>query len=96
MLGRFTLDLDPVDRGRSTVGGLVAYAVVYEKSNVRTVCFGFQADDLVPNLASRANVGPLYSVILGFSTSSHKVLICEDLGPHDLQPMHVSTLSIRS
>ncbi|KAI5682578.1 hypothetical protein M9H77_03806 [Catharanthus roseus] len=82
MLGRFTLDLDPVDRGRSTVGGLVVCAVVYDKSNIRTVCFGFQ-------------VGPPDSLILGSSTSSHKVLIYEDLGPHGLQPIaerHACTL----
>ncbi|KAI5676029.1 hypothetical protein M9H77_06979 [Catharanthus roseus] len=99
MLGRFTLNLDPVDKGRSIVGGLgprqyyvllhimlsVVCAVVYEKSNVCTVYFGFQD----------ANVGPLDSLILGSSTSSNKVLIYKDLGPHGLQPTaerHAGTL----
>ncbi|KAI5682662.1 hypothetical protein M9H77_03890 [Catharanthus roseus] len=88
MLSRFTLDLDPIDRGCGTVVGLVVCAVVYEKSNVHSVCFMFQAD----------NMGPLDSVILGSSTSSHKVLICEDLGTQSLQSIaerHAGTLPNR-
>ncbi|KAI5663714.1 hypothetical protein M9H77_23037 [Catharanthus roseus] len=67
MLGRCTLDLDPIDRWRGTVGGLGP-----SRNQIWLV----------------EQYGPLDSVILGSSTSSHEMMIYEDFGPHGLKPMY--------
>ncbi|KAI5677646.1 hypothetical protein M9H77_08596 [Catharanthus roseus] len=79
MLDTVTLDLDLVDRGRSTLGGLgsrrssvAAAAMCLDSFRLFGCSRTLQKMTQSPDSASSANVVLMDSVIMGFSTPSNK------------------------